>query len=76
MSEVPGFADISAVDEINKDVDDKVRKKTVKNSSGFQSMNLNYNVVKGIIKRGYKQPTPIQRKVFVIYTYVICIYKI
>lgn len=76
MSEVPGFADISAVDEINKDVDDKVRKKTVKNGSGFQSMNLNYNVVKGIIKRGYKQPTPIQRKVFVIYTYVICIYKI
>ncbi|KAH1008998.1 hypothetical protein HUJ04_001427 [Dendroctonus ponderosae] len=26
------------------------------------SMNLSHNVLKGIIKRGYKQPTPIQRK--------------
>lgn len=30
---------------------------------GFQSMGLSYPVLKGITKRGYKVPTPIQRKV-------------
>uniref|UniRef100_A0A1I8Q6Y7 RNA helicase n=1 Tax=Stomoxys calcitrans TaxID=35570 RepID=A0A1I8Q6Y7_STOCA len=33
-----------------------------KKSGGFQSMGLSYDVVKGITKRGYKVPTPIQRK--------------
>lgn len=33
-----------------------------KKSGGFQSMGLSYEVVKGITKRGYKVPTPIQRK--------------
>ena len=33
-----------------------------KKSGGFQSMGLNYPVLKGIIKKGYKVPTPIQRK--------------
>lgn len=74
MPEVPGFADISAGDEINKDEDNK--KKTGKKGGGFQSMNLNFNVLKGITKRGYKQPTPIQRKVLVVYLYFIYIYKI
>ena len=32
-------------------------------SGGFQSMGLSYPVLKGILKRGYKIPTPIQRKV-------------
>ena len=31
-----------------------------KKSGGFQSMGLNPNVFKGIVKKGYKQPTPIQ----------------
>ena len=31
-----------------------------KKSGGFQSMGLNPNVYKGIVKKGYKQPTPIQ----------------
>ncbi|XP_018562547.1 ATP-dependent RNA helicase DDX54 [Anoplophora glabripennis] len=62
MHEVPGFADLNAGDGLNKDVDEKVKQKPVKKGGGFQSMNLNFNVLKGIIKRGYKQPTPIQRK--------------
>ncbi|GBP17467.1 ATP-dependent RNA helicase DDX54 [Eumeta japonica] len=33
-----------------------------KKSGGFQSMGLSFPVLKGISKRGYKQPTPIQRK--------------
>jgi len=33
-----------------------------KRSGGFQSMALSYPVIKGIQKRGYKVPTPIQRK--------------
>ncbi|XP_014232245.1 ATP-dependent RNA helicase DDX54 [Trichogramma pretiosum] len=31
-------------------------------SGGFQSMGLSHPVLKGILKRGYKVPTPIQRK--------------
>ncbi|XP_053938104.1 ATP-dependent RNA helicase DDX54 [Cuculus canorus] len=33
-----------------------------KKSGGFQSMGLSYAVFKGIMKKGYKVPTPIQRK--------------
>ncbi|XP_023299778.2 ATP-dependent RNA helicase DDX54 [Lucilia cuprina] len=33
-----------------------------KKSGGFQSMGLSFEVVKGITKRGYRVPTPIQRK--------------
>ena len=33
-----------------------------KKSGGFQSMGLDYPVYKGVIKKGYKVPTPIQRK--------------
>ncbi|KAJ8957599.1 hypothetical protein NQ314_006525 [Rhamnusium bicolor] len=63
MSNVPGFADPNATIEIsNEDEGDKVKKKNARKSGGFQSMNLNYNILKGIAKRGYKQPTPIQRK--------------
>ncbi|KAJ8934981.1 hypothetical protein NQ318_014148 [Aromia moschata] len=61
MPEIPGFADFNATVEINDD-SGKIKKKGGKKSGGFQSMNLNYNVLKGILKRGYKQPTPIQRK--------------
>lgn len=37
----------------------KLRKKK---SGGFQSMGLSYSVLKGILRKGYKVPTPIQRK--------------
>jgi ATP-dependent RNA helicase DDX54/DBP10 len=33
-----------------------------KKSGGFQSMGLNPEIFRGIIKKGYKVPTPIQRK--------------
>ena len=33
-----------------------------KKSGGFQSMGLSHEVWKGVIKKGYKVPTPIQRK--------------
>ncbi|XKL62330.1 hypothetical protein PGB90_002163 [Kerria lacca] len=33
-----------------------------KKSGGFQLMGLSYPVLKGVLKRGYKVPTPIQRK--------------
>lgn len=33
-----------------------------KKSGGFQVMGLSYSVFKGIMKKGYKVPTPIQRK--------------
>lgn len=38
-------------------------KKAKKNSGGFQAMGLSFDVLKGITRRGYKIPTPIQRKV-------------
>nr|XP_023017464.1 ATP-dependent RNA helicase DDX54 [Leptinotarsa decemlineata] len=62
MVDVPGFEDPTASVGLNDNADDGLKKKGNKKSGGFQSMNLNYNVLKGIIKRGYKQPTPIQRK--------------
>ncbi|XP_054930495.1 ATP-dependent RNA helicase DDX54 [Dermacentor andersoni] len=33
-----------------------------KKSGGFQAMGLSHAILKAILKRGYKQPTPIQRK--------------
>ncbi|XP_059154921.1 ATP-dependent RNA helicase DDX54-like [Physella acuta] len=36
--------------------------KNKKKSGGFQSMGLSHPVLKGILRRGYKVPTPIQRK--------------
>merc|ERR1719361_2606845 len=39
---------------------DQNRKK--KKSGGFQSMGLTQDVFRGVIKKGYKVPTPIQRK--------------
>ena len=40
------------------------KKKMNKNakSGGFESLGLNPNVFKGIKRKGYKVPTPIQRK--------------
>ncbi|KAK0045679.1 ATP-dependent RNA helicase DDX54 [Biomphalaria pfeifferi] len=36
--------------------------KNKKKSGGFQSMSLSHHVLKGVLRRGYKVPTPIQRK--------------
>lgn len=36
--------------------------KKSKKSGGFQSMGLSYNVLKGVLRKGYRVPTPIQRK--------------
>uniref|UniRef100_A0A8C5LTS7 RNA helicase n=1 Tax=Leptobrachium leishanense TaxID=445787 RepID=A0A8C5LTS7_9ANUR len=41
----------------------RAQNKKKKKSGGFQSMGLGYPVFKGVMKKGYKVPTPIQRKV-------------
>ena len=66
MIELEGFGDGYASEaELNTRalVQEQNRKK--KKSGGFQSMGLSYNVFRGIIKNGYKVPTPIQRKVII-----------
>uniref|UniRef100_A0A671M9E6 RNA helicase n=2 Tax=Sinocyclocheilus anshuiensis TaxID=1608454 RepID=A0A671M9E6_9TELE len=40
----------------------RAQNKKKKKSGGFQSMGLSYPVYKGIMKKGYKVPTPIQKK--------------
>ncbi|XP_050562543.1 ATP-dependent RNA helicase DDX54 [Spodoptera frugiperda] len=55
---LPGF-DAS---EENPQDETPGNKKKKKSSGGFQSMGLSFPILKGITKRGYKQPTPIQRK--------------
>ncbi|XP_076613356.1 ATP-dependent RNA helicase DDX54 [Chaetodon auriga] len=40
----------------------RAQNKKKKKSGGFQSMGLSYPVYKGIMKKGYKVPTPIQRR--------------
>ena len=62
-TEVEGFA---APHEFEADENDDVsckKKGPKKSSGGFQGMALSFPVLKGILKRGYKVPTPIQRKV-------------
>lgn len=54
--EVVGFDD-----EKNDDI--KPKKVSTKKLSGFHRLGLNPLVLKGVQKRGYKTPTPIQRKV-------------
>ncbi|XP_046821435.1 ATP-dependent RNA helicase DDX54 isoform X1 [Vespa crabro] len=62
-TEVIGFGE---TEELNKNDEDEdilnIKKKASKKSGGFQSMALSYPIIKGILKRGYKIPTPIQRK--------------
>lgn len=65
MLDLPGFPDPKATVETDKYVEETFKKKGSKKTGGFQSMNLSFNVLKGVIKRGYKIPTPIQRKVMV-----------
>jgi len=55
----PGAESETEIDT-SKLVQEANRKK--KKSGGFQSMGLSQEVWKGVIKKGYKVPTPIQRK--------------
>ncbi|XP_013139112.1 PREDICTED: ATP-dependent RNA helicase DDX54 [Papilio polytes] len=57
---LPGFEDVEKDETTETEVHENKKKK--KGSGGFQSMGLSFPVIKGITKRGYKLPTPIQRK--------------
>ncbi|KAI4495341.1 hypothetical protein M0804_001542 [Polistes exclamans] len=61
--EIIGFGETEELNENDEDEEIMdIKKKASKKSGGFQSMALSYPVLKGILKRGYKVPTPIQRK--------------
>lgn len=64
---IPGFG-MTTRDHHNDDVNHGRFNKNArgrKSAGAFQGMGLSYDVIKGITKRGYKIPTPIQRKVSV-----------
>lgn len=60
--EISGFANLEELEDEDNEVVN-VKKKVGKKSGGFQGMGLSQTVLNGILKRGYKIPTPIQRKV-------------
>ncbi|KAH8416322.1 hypothetical protein KR222_008275, partial [Zaprionus bogoriensis] len=62
--EIPGFPSLeqSAASGGGGNDDILKSKPKSKKSGGFQSMGLGFELLKGITKRGYKVPTPIQRK--------------
>lgn len=51
------------MDDVNHGRFNKNTRGGGKKAGAFQGMGLSYDVIKGITKRGYKIPTPIQRKV-------------
>lgn len=56
---MPGFA----LPDPLKNIDDYNQKfKSGKSKGGFLAMGLSFAITKGITKRGYKIPTPVQRK--------------
>ncbi|XP_016414737.1 ATP-dependent RNA helicase DDX54 [Sinocyclocheilus rhinocerous] len=62
---LPRFpASSECVSDVELDTRELIRaqNKKKKKSGGFQSMGLSYPVYKGIMKKGYKVPAPIQRK--------------
>lgn len=61
---LPTFPTSECASDVEPDTREMVRaqNKKKKKSGGFQSMGLSYPVFKGIMKKGYKVPTPIQRK--------------
>ncbi|KAG8232288.1 hypothetical protein J437_LFUL011229 [Ladona fulva] len=61
---IVGFGDPDEADDIDKKNahSSKSKKTTGKKVGGFQGMGLCFPLLKGIQKRGYKIPTPIQRK--------------
>ncbi|KAH8408624.1 hypothetical protein KR215_008715, partial [Drosophila sulfurigaster] len=62
--EIPGFPSLDQNGSSNSRGNDDILKSKPKSkkSGGFQSMGLGFDLIKGITKRGYKVPTPIQRK--------------
>ncbi|XP_063310785.1 ATP-dependent RNA helicase DDX54 [Pelobates fuscus] len=63
---LPAFPTADADSDIELDTTRQMvraQNKKKKKSGGFQSMGLSYPVFKGVMKKGYKVPTPIQRKV-------------
>ncbi|CAD1478066.1 unnamed protein product [Heterotrigona itama] len=60
---IVGFADPKEENDNDEDNEiNNMKKKLCKKSGGFQSMAISFPILKGILKRGYKIPTPIQRK--------------
>lgn len=61
---IVGFVDPKEISDNEEENEiNNIKKKICKKSGGFQSMALSFPILKGILKRGYKIPTPIQRKV-------------
>ncbi|XP_002739459.1 ATP-dependent RNA helicase DDX54-like [Saccoglossus kowalevskii] len=64
----PGFSANKVIDGYSSDAELNTRKMVAKQnrkkkkSGGFQAMGLSMGVLKGIFRKGYKVPTPIQRK--------------
>lgn len=62
--DIVGFANPEEINDNDEETEiTNIKRNVSKKSGGFQSMALSYDVLKGILKRGYKIPTPIQRKV-------------
>lgn len=61
-SELPGFDLPDTFADSKDNYESKDKSKAAKAKGGFQAMGLSYPVFKGITKRGYKIPTPVQRK--------------
>ncbi|XP_017888460.1 ATP-dependent RNA helicase DDX54 [Ceratina calcarata] len=62
-TKIVGFDDPEEVSDNEEENEiTNIKKKVCKKSGGFQSMALSFPVLKGILRRGYKIPTPIQRK--------------
>nr|XP_044631761.1 ATP-dependent RNA helicase DDX54 [Equus asinus] len=61
---LPTFPTSECTSDVEPDTREMVRaqNKKKKKSGGFQSMGLSYPVFRGVMKKGYKVPTPIQRK--------------
>ncbi|KAI5754494.1 hypothetical protein M8J77_008992 [Diaphorina citri] len=59
--DIEGFEDPTVTISSNDDNGNTGDKKK-KMGGGFQSFGLGFEVLKGVLKRGYKIPTPIQRK--------------
>uniref|UniRef100_A0A336K2U4 RNA helicase n=1 Tax=Culicoides sonorensis TaxID=179676 RepID=A0A336K2U4_CULSO len=59
---IPGFFEPENDQDDSNEIMTMKSKKDAKKSGGFQSFGLSPNVLKGVVKRGYKVPTPIQRK--------------
>ncbi|XP_029427665.1 ATP-dependent RNA helicase DDX54 [Rhinatrema bivittatum] len=61
---LPAFPALDYTSDVEPDTREMVRaqNKKKKKSGGFQSMGLSFPVYKGVMKKGYKVPTPIQRK--------------